>query len=473
MKKILLLLPVCFFSYCVTAQFTSNLSDAVQLVDKWLEAQQAYDHIPGLSVAVVKDQQVIWSKGYGTSDANKKISTSPTTIYGICSVSKLFTSVAIMQLYEAGKLRLDDSVTSLLPGFNIQQQFKESGPLTVRSLLTHSSGLPRESDYPYWSGPDFKFPSRQQIDEKLLLQQTRYPASTYFQYSNLGMTILGEIVEKVSGKSYEAYVEENILKPLQLTNTLAHLPKALWGNKMAIGFSSIKKDGSRESLALYDANGIKPAAGFSSTVEDLALFASWQFRLLKNGGKEILQLSTLKEMQRVQWIDPDWKTTWGLGFAVWQDNGKTLVGHGGDCPGYRTMLLMEPKEKMAYVVMANAMVDVSMYTNQVRNIINKARDENPFASGNTELSVYAGNYDTQPWNSESIIVPWYGKLAVIDLPSNDPLDGIHFFKRVKDDTFQRVRSDNTLGEELVFTKDKITGKVINFTWDSNTFKKTK
>lgn len=474
-KNILFIFLVCFFSYSANGQSKSkeNLSDAFQLIDKWLEAQIEYDNIPGISVGIVKNQELIWSKGYGSSDISKKVRSTAVTVYGICSISKLFTSVAIMQLYETGKLRLDDTVSYLLPDFNIQQQFKESGPITIRSLLTHSSGLPRESDYPYWSSPDFKFPSQQQVYDKLGKQQTLYPASEYFQYSNLGMTILGEVVEKVSGKPYETYVEENILKPLRLNNTLPHLPKSLWGNKMATGYSAIKRDGSRESIPLYDANGIKAAAGFSSTVEDLALFASWQFRLLNNGGQEILKSSTLKEMQRVQWTDPDWKISRGLGFEIRQQDGKTLIGHWGDCPGYRTILLIEPKEKFAYIVMINAMVDINMYANQIRNIILKAQDEKTVTVDSVDFSQYAGMYDIQPWSSEINLIPWYGKLAVVEFPSHSPLEGMTFLKHIKDDTFRRVRSDETLGEEIIFEKDKKTGKVLRMYWDSNFFKKLK
>ena len=230
-----------------------------------------------------------------------------------------------MQLYDAGKLRLDDNIETILPHYKLKQQFKDSGPITIRSLLTHSSGLPRESDYPYWTGPDFPFPSQEQLNAKLGEQQTLYPSSTYFQYSNLGMSLLGEVIEKISGQHYDKYVEENILKPLRLASTHPYIPKDEWGKKMAIGYGATKREGPRDKVNLFDAKGIKAAAGYSSNVEDLARFASWQFRLLNNGGAEILKSSTLKEMHRVQWADPDFRTYWGLGFSVAQQGTTTLL----------------------------------------------------------------------------------------------------------------------------------------------------
>jgi CubicO group peptidase (beta-lactamase class C family) len=186
----------------------ADYSEALRLIDAWLEAQRDYERLPGISAAIVENQEVIFARGYGLADLEKKVKTTPSTIYSICSISKLFTSIAIMQLRDAGKLRLDDEVSEHLPWFNIKQQYPDSGPITIRSLLTHSSGLPRESDYPYWSKPDFHFPTREQLKEKLRQQKTLYPPSTYFQYSNLGMALLGEIVAEVSGMSYDDYVNE-------------------------------------------------------------------------------------------------------------------------------------------------------------------------------------------------------------------------------------------------------------------------
>lgn len=241
-----------------------------------------------------------------------------------------------MQLWEQGKLRLDDSITSLLPGFNLKQSYTETVPITIRSLLTHSSGLPREAAYPYWSAPDFYFPTEKEITQKLGTQETLYPSSTYFQYSNLGMVLLGEVVANVSKTGYETYVVKNILEPLHLTSTHPSLPKNLWRGKMATGYSSSYRDGTRRMMPFFQANGIGAAAGYSSNVIDMAHFASWQFRLLNSGRKEILRSSTLKEMQRVQWVDPDGKIMRGLGFALFKENEMNYVGHEGSCPGYRT-----------------------------------------------------------------------------------------------------------------------------------------
>ncbi len=189
------------------------------------------------------------------------MNTETNTICSICSISKLFTATAIMKLYDEGKLRLDDKVSDLLPWYNLDQKYSDSGPITVRTLLTHSSGLPREANFPYWTGPDFPFPTQEEIKKELGNQETLYPASTYFQYSNLGLTLLGEIVEQVSGISFTAYVEEQIIKPLQLNETRTQLPENLYGSQLAIGYSSLNREGQRQKVKLFQANGITAAEG--------------------------------------------------------------------------------------------------------------------------------------------------------------------------------------------------------------------
>jgi CubicO group peptidase (beta-lactamase class C family) len=452
----------------------TDYSEAIGIIDIWLEAQREYDRIPGISVAVVKDQELIWSKGYGLADLNSKTEAAPDTIYSICSISKLFTSIAVMQLRDAGKLRLEDRIADLLPWFNLEQQYPEGGPITVRSLLTHSSGLPRESIHGYWTGPDFPFPSSKELRESLENQKTLYPASTYFQYSNLGLSLLGDVVARVSGMDFEEYVDKYILTPLRLSDTRPELPGKLWGGKLAVGYSSMTREGTRNRVALFQARGIAPAAGFSSTVLDLARFASWQFRLLKKGGTEILRATTLREMQRVHWMDPDWKATWGLGFSVYKVDGRTFVGHAGTCPGYRSILVMDPEKKWAYVVMTNANGPYpAKYTTGVREILAKAgRSSAAGEKSGVDLDAYAGIYDPQPMSSETAVMPWQGKLAVFVLPVDSPARRMILLEHVRKDIFRSIRPGRKPGPEVIFQRNE-DGKVVRMISSGNIRKKIK
>jgi CubicO group peptidase (beta-lactamase class C family) len=469
MKKYYLTILLILSAYLGYAQNSEkDFTDAFNLIEAWLVAQKDYEKLPGITAIIVEDQHVLWKGGFGLSNMEKGIKANPSTIFSICSISKLFTSIAVMRLYEEGKLRLDDQVSDILPFYDLNQKYENSGPITIRTLLTHSSGLPREAAYPYWTGPDFPFPTRDQVISGLEEQETLYPSSTYFQYSNLGLTLLGEIIEEVSGQSFDEYITHNILEPLGLINTRTELPEFLYGDQLSVGYSSVKRSGDRDKVNFFQANGIKAAAGFSSTVEDLAKFASWQFRLLDTTGGEVIKPSTLKYMHNVHWIDPDWKTTWGLGFKVKKGkNDKIEVGHGGSCPGYRSGISIYPEDKRAYVVMINASgTNPQKYIDGIIDIMSELEDtESKNNSEETfkdfDFKEYIGYYSGQPWVSEVYVAEWQGRLVLLTLPTDNPKESMTFFKPVSKDTFQRIREDEGLGERLQFERDA-NGQVSSF-----------
>jgi CubicO group peptidase (beta-lactamase class C family) len=331
-------------------------------------------------------------------------------------------------------------------------------------MLTHSSGLQRDADSS-WNPPNFYFLKTDELKKSLSAEETLYPASTYFQYSNLAMSLLGEVVHEKSGETYQDYVEKNILLPLQLSNTHPYLPKKL---EMATGYSALSRDGHRTPQPLFETNAITPAAGFSSNVIDLAKFASWQLRLLSASKPEVLRPSTLKEMQRIQWASPDKKLTWGLGFMIRYDaNNAARVGHDGSCPGYVSSLVIDPKKKLGVAVMVNAQgVDVYKYSDQVFNLLSKfiAPD---FGVRDSVLKEYAGRYDNYAWSGESIIIPVKGNLLILGVPTNTPADNIAEYKYIRKDHFRRVRPDDqTLGEELMFERDE-KGRIKRFLANSH------
>jgi CubicO group peptidase (beta-lactamase class C family) len=477
-----LIVIVIFSSVPTAAQSVADhprVKQALKLVEVWLDAQRAYQQIPGISAAVVHDQQLVWSGGFGFSDIERKTPATPATIYSICSISKLFTSIGVMQLRDEGKLRLDDPVARHIPWFKIKRGDPHSPEITVEGLLTHSSGLPRESDFPYWTGPDFTFPSREQIMERIAGQETLYPAETYFQYSNLGITLAGELITSVSGEAYDSFVRRRILDPLGLKSTTSEMPEKERGSRLATGYSAIRREGTRVAVPFFSARGIAPAAGYASNVEDLARFASWQFRLLdRKGGEDVLKTNTLREMQRVHWVDPDLETMWGLGFSVWRSDGKVFVGHGGSCPGFRTQLLLKPEEKVGTVFMANAQgVNTTEFAQRMYDIVAPAIKAavKPSAGDAKQqsgaLSAYTGNYETG-FAGEIAIVEWEEGLAVLSLPSMDPVRGLTKLKKVGDHTFRRIRKDEALGEALVFEMGP-DGRAVRMIWNSNQFRRTR
>jgi CubicO group peptidase (beta-lactamase class C family) len=462
-----LIVMLAFGSWPLAAQQNPRIAQALEVAKVYLDATRAYQQIPGLSVAIVKDQDVVWSGGFGVTDLDRKTPATASTIYSICSISKLFTSVAVMQLRDQGKVRLDDPVAKHLAWFGALKRNKpEAGDITVEGILTHASGLPRETDHPYWTGPDFPFPTHEQIVAGLSHQEALYPAETYWQYSNLGITLAGEIVSAASGKPYADYVQEKILGPLGLTSTSPDMPAAEVGKRLATGYSSLTRAGTRNKVQFYQAKGIAPAAGYASTVEDLGRFASWQFKALSGGGQDVLKLSSLREMQRVHFTDPDGELTWGLGFAVWRVGGKTFVGHGGSCPGYRSQLLLRPEDKIAVAVAANAMIDAGGIAQDVYALMAPALTGKAPEKPDPDFSAYLGAYTSQPWGGESAIVAWEDGIADMGLPNDNPVNALTKLKKTGEHTFRRVRRDGELGEEVKFEMGP-DGKATAIVWNVN------
>ncbi len=478
--RVLAFVAFLAFPGAASAQIAADarVAEALAAARTWLEAERAYEQIPAVSAAVVHDQELLWSGAFGMAHPDRRVPATATTVYSICSISKLFTSVALMQLRDRGLVELRDPVSKYLPWFQLHQQYSGAAPITVEGILTHSAGLPRESDQPYWSAPDFPFPTREEIIAGLENQETLYPAWKYFQYSNLGLTLAGEIVRQVSGMPYDQYARQNVIGPLGLKDTYPEMPEELRGGQLADGYSSLTREGSREPTPFFQAKGIAPAAGYASTAEDLARFASWQMRLVAGRGDGVLKATTLQEMQRVHYVDPEWNTFRGLGFAVSRRNDKTFVGHGGSCPGFRTQLAIQNDDKIAVVFMANAMVNTATYTYGIYDLVAEAiraaakKDTAVVAAGGgaaaaaadprsaPDLAPYFGTYSEQPWGGESAAIRWKGGLALMSLPTDNPLRAITRLKWVEGDVFRRVRSGEELGEEIVFERDasgRITG----------------
>ena len=464
-----------------------RVQQALKLLEIWLDAQRDYEQIPGLSIAVVHDQDIVWKGAYGFADLAKKVPAKTDTIYSICSISKVFTSIAVMQQRDAGKLRLDDPVAKHLPWFTIKRSDPDGGPraesrgpeITVEGLLTHSAGLPRESEFGYWTGPDFTFPTREQVIEKLKTQHTYFEASAYHQYSNLGLTLAGEVAAAAAGQPYADYVKKRVLGPIGLADTTPEMPRS---PRLAIAYSAIQRAGGRVAVTPFTARGISPAAGYASTVEDLAKFASWQFRVLADkGGQEVLSRNTLREMQRVHWMDPDFGSPWGLGFAVWRDKEKTFVGHGGSCPGFRSQMLLNTPEQVAIIVMANAQgVNTNTFAQRAYDILGgviKTASKPPASAAAKEQplapkdSPYTGTYATG-FAGEVAFFPWEDGLGSIGLPTADPMAGLTKWKKTGEHTFQRIRKDETLAETLRFELGP-DGKASRLVWHSNTYRRVK
>lgn len=438
-----------------------DVAAALQVLDAWITATVASREQPGLSIGVVHDQELIWARGYGFADIQNKVPATPTTLYRIASISKLFTATAILQLRDAGKLQLDDPVAKHLSWFKIKNAHPDGPTITVRHLITHTSGLPREAVGLDWN--DLKFPEREEMIRRLGEQETVYPAETRWKYSNLAVSLAGEIVSAVSGESWPQYVEKHILLPLGMKATRP-LPQADLPN-LATGYGRRAPGQARAVEPFVDIAAERPAGNLAANVEDLAKFISLQLRDKPAGGEQILKGATLREMHRVHWLHEDWKGGWGLGFAIRREGDQMRIGHGGSLPGHRTGIDIAPANKLGVIVLTNANDgEPTKYVDQAFRLLNPAvaratAPATPDRKPDPTWEKYVGTYTWKHSDMQILLIK--GELLML-VPEADSLwesriklepVGPHTFRLTPVST-----SYAAIGETLTFELDK-DGKV--------------
>ena len=313
------------------------------LVDNWLDYQTYIKEIPSVSVGISIEDEVIFQKSYGYANLENQEKAVPQTMYRIASHSKLFTATAIMRLRAEGKLRLGDPVSQFLDWLNSEKD-ENLAYVTLRQLLTHSSGMTRDGNTTHWT--DNVFPDKEEIMEQVKEGILIYTDNEHWKYSNFGYMILGQVIEAVTGKPYEKAVMELVVEPLGMKNTYPDITDENL-DKHAVGYGKRYPKKGREALAHVSAEIMNSATGFSSTVEDMLKF--YQAHMM---GNEILLIDRDKrEMQRIQFKEKTYE--WGLGFGILKVGELSYIRHGGGFLGFITSSGLCQEHKLVIVVLTN------------------------------------------------------------------------------------------------------------------------
>ncbi|MDP9370255.1 MAG: beta-lactamase family protein [Chloroflexota bacterium] len=350
------------------------MREALAYVDSWLEYRVWKLRTPGAQVAVWFDGKIQFSKAYGVSNLDTRETLTTSHLFRIASHSKTFTATAIMQLLEAGKLRLDDTAGSWIP------ELKEAGsPLaeaTVRELVSHSAGAIRDGvDSTFWAH-NRPFPSEDELLELSIREgAVRQPEAT-FKYTNIGFSLLGLIIGKVAGSTYNEYTKTAIIEKLGLRNTGPELDEARLSD-YAGGHSGLTSWTERQVIPHVDTHAMAAATGFYSTAEDLVTFASAHFF----GDNRLISDRAKNEMQRPVWTGQSPEAPqdgYGYGTTIHYYDGHRMVGHSGGYPGHITRTMWDPDEGLAISVLTNA-VDgpAEELAAGVLKILDKAREVSP------------------------------------------------------------------------------------------------
>jgi D-alanyl-D-alanine carboxypeptidase len=272
-----------------------KLTQAAKIIDVCLKYKQYREEIPALAFGLTYQGKVVLAKGYGFADVAKKIPVTPETCFRIASISKIFTTVAIMQLVEGGKIKLDDTVNSHLPWFKSTNDPRVE-KITIRQLLTHTSGLTRDGDTLHWV--DGNFPDLNHLKQYIHTMKLSYAPNTRWKYSNVGDSIIGALIEQVSGETFEAYIQKHICQKLGMTLTSSKFIKDIQ-SRMTIGRGRKIPGKDREIFPNIDAKAMVAATGLSSNVIDLLKFVRSFFR----GNTSLITKASKGQMFKIQWTN--------------------------------------------------------------------------------------------------------------------------------------------------------------------------
>jgi CubicO group peptidase (beta-lactamase class C family) len=307
-------------------------------VDDYIHERMEREHIPGLSLAVVHDGKIVKACGYGYADLERNVRATPQTVYQLASVSKQFTAAGIMLLVQDGKIDLDAPLSTYISG--TPDTWKE---ITIRELLTHTSGMAREPADK--SGRTYRDDIPE--DEMLRIAESMpllTPPGTRYSYSNLGYNLLGMVIERVSGKPYAQYMHDRIFGPVGMTATRLNDLHAILKNR-ACGYQWAND-------RLRGAETISPthyfgAGGIISNVLDLA---RWDMALYNESPLTSASRSTMWSKMPLK----DGKTSdYGFGWNVSSVKGHDNLNHDGLLDGFQTFFTRYPKDSLSVIVLLN------------------------------------------------------------------------------------------------------------------------
>jgi len=387
---ILLLLAVIllvYYSAPATPVLTPELQQKLDLLVEQLEQQRQTLHVPGMAIAVVKDDEVILTHGFGIASVEKETPVTPETIFAIGSSTKAFTSTLVGMLVDEGKMGWDDPVTEYLPYFQMNvASNNESAELTLRDVLSHRTGFTRMG---------LLIASGQIPREEALLDATKaepyVPFREKWYYSNVMYMSAGVAAGKAEGTDWDTLVTERIFEPLGMNSTTTSVTQAEKDSRLASGYLWDEDLQAYEYKPMRNVDNIGPSGSINSNVIDMAQWLRLQLNRGEYEGRRLISEENLSETWTTQ-IDITENVGYGMGWMIWEWEGQPVIEHGGNVDGFSAQVAMLPESDLGFVLLTNA--SVSPLPSQAINMVwDTLLAEEPADTGATEdYEPYIGKY---------------------------------------------------------------------------------
>lgn len=374
MRKSLRILYV--FILLVSGVSAQSLEDQLQKIDDYANVVANTWQGPGMAIAIVKNDKVVFAKGYGKLDINKPDKIDENTVFVIASNSKAFLAASLAILVDEGKIKWEDKVRKYLPDFELYDQWV-SNEMTIRDLLVHRNGLDTFSGDLLWYETTY---SAEDILKRLKHLKPVSSFRTQFGYQNVMFVAGGEVVKKVSGKPWTTFVKERILDPLNMdrtTTTTRTLPENS-------AFPHNESGGKLRVLHRGNVDGAAAAAGLNSSVTDISKWIRLQLGRGTFEGKKILSSSLIWEMwqpymympisERAAKANPTRQFSGvGMGWFTYNYHGKKIINHSGGLDGMLSYTVLIPEDDLGFVVLTNSEFPVySVMMNKITDIFTGA-----------------------------------------------------------------------------------------------------
>jgi CubicO group peptidase (beta-lactamase class C family) len=342
--------PVLILASPIAAQ----QSDPLRGLDAYIEKSRTDWGVAGLAVSIVRHDSVIYAKGFGLRDVTKPDKVDERTLFAIGSNSKSFTATAVGMLQDEGKLNLNDKATKYLPWFAVSDAYI-TNELTLRDLMTHRSGYFRGDAV--WMGSDF---SRDEVLHRAVQLQRSTSFRSTFGYNNIMFLAAGEIVGKVSGTTWDAFVKQRIFGPLGMTTSNTSTKDLPAGGDVATPHALV--NGKPVAIKYRNIDNVAPAGSINSNVLEMAQYVRFHLRDGSYQGKQLLSKKYHDEMLTPQMIAGTGRDslmpmvhfdTYGLALWLRDYYGKKLVSHGGGIDGMLSQMAWVPEADVGVVVLTN------------------------------------------------------------------------------------------------------------------------
>ncbi len=327
----------------------STYSKALATVEEKTDARRKELGIPGMSLVIVKDDKIIYAKGLGYKDFENKVPVTADTQFAIGSSTKAFTGLSVLMTADEGKISMDASPKSVLPYFKMFDPETDKN-MTIRDLLTHSSGLNR-TDIAMITGKLTRAELIRVAGEAKPTAKLREK----FGYQNLMYATAGEVVAVAQKQPWEKFVPERIFKPLGMTNSNMSIKEMEKASDRSLGYSYNFDTKETQKLPYRDIDQVAPAGSINSSANDMA---KW-LRFVLNRGATPDGKRLVSEKGYEDWLKPHMKmnpagtANYGLGWMIMKWNGLTVVQHGGNIDGFNALVAMIPEKKLGFVMLTN------------------------------------------------------------------------------------------------------------------------